>query len=333
MIESVVLDICKHPNVATQTITLRQGELASTTLNIDIYEDGESFDLSEYEVQFMAALLNGKVIIDPCTKLGANSVTYTLPPALVKQAGTVNLAYLAISKNNEWIATTDCMTFLVKQGVDIKAEEAQNILGHFTTLKKQLDELIDIASEQTSNQQTSWEEQMQNQASAFEAAEALRDEQEEERVIAETQRAEAEAERQTAEADRQTNETSRQEAENQRVMAELERVAAEQFRVKNEEIRIEAESNRVTAEAERVAAEESRNSAEEIRIDAEAERVAAEAKRQAEIDEVLASIQIQNRITEEEIAEMWESGTSESNPTVSNSSITDEEIDVLWEIS
>lgn len=163
MIKSVLLDTQKSLDPPTQTIFLRQGDIASTTLDISIYEDGDAFDMTEYEARFMAALPSGKVIIDPCHKTGANSLSYTLPTAINASVGKITLAYVAIYQGNEWVASTNCLAFQVLKGVDIKAEEAENILSEYETLKKRMEEIIAQALAQKEDQQIAWNQQMQDQ--------------------------------------------------------------------------------------------------------------------------------------------------------------------------
>lgn len=299
-------------NPPTQTIILRQGELESTTLSIAIYEDGDAFDLADHEAQFMAALPNGKVIIDPCTKTGVNMLTYTLPAAITAQMGTITLAYVAISKDNEWIASTDCLTIQVKPGVDIEADVAEDVLGHFAGLKKQLDQLIEQANKQTEDQQSAWEEQMGDQADAFDAAEALRDKEEAKRVAAESARSTAEAARVKAEAGRVSAENARVQAESARsasesarVKAEADRASAETARANAEKARTAAEKSRADAESARAAAEKARAAAETGRVAAEKARVEAEKKREEAVADAIDKMLTLDSISNEEIDALW----------------------------
>lgn len=174
MIKSIVLDICKHPNPTIPSFILRQGDVGSITLNIAIVEDGDVFDLTEYEARFMCALTSGHVVIDPCEKIGGNALSYTLPAAVTAQPGIISLAYIAVYRDSEWIASTDCMQFKVLEGVDISAEEAENLLGEYVALKEKLDALLADATDRTAQQQTAWEEQMGSQRATFDAAEQER---------------------------------------------------------------------------------------------------------------------------------------------------------------
>lgn len=175
MIKSIVLDISKNLSTPTQTIVLRQGDMNSLTLNIAINEDGLAFDLANYEARFMARTLDRKVVIEPCEKTGANMLSYTLPTALAAKPGTVTLSYVAIMRNGEWVASTEAMTFYVLPGVDIDAEEAENILSEFIALKAKVDAMVEELIDQQTAQQSSWEEQMESQAEAFAEGEEKRD--------------------------------------------------------------------------------------------------------------------------------------------------------------
>lgn len=306
MIKSIVLDLCKHPNPPIQTVYLRQGDYASVTLDISVNEDGEPFNLTDYEARFMAALPNGKVVIDPCVKREANVVSYALPAALTALAGTVSLAYVSIYRGDEWIASTDCMTFKVKPGVDISAEAAEDKLGEYARMKAQLDAILELAEEQKETQQAEWESQMAAQEEDYQKAEAERAANEEARNTAENSRVEAEEARVAAENARKQAETARAEAEDTRVSQENARQAAEGTRVSNEDARMAAETARATAEKNRETAESERVSAESERAEAENARKAAEAKREEEIAKALGSIQEQTAITDEEIDDLWE---------------------------
>ena len=187
MIKPIVLDICKHDDQATQTILLRQGEVASTTLSLSICEDRDAFELKDCEARFMAALPGGEVIIDPCEKTGANTLSYTLPAAICAAAGTITVSYVAIYRGEEWIASTNGITFKILKGVDLSAKQAESALGEFLSLKGKLAAIIADADGQKDAQQSAWEEQMKSQQTAFDAAEAAR--------------AEAEAKREQALAD------------------------------------------------------------------------------------------------------------------------------------
>lgn len=169
MIKSIALDISKQLSASTQTIVMRQGDVKSLTLNIAINEDGLAFDLGNYEARFMAALRNGHVIIEPCEKTGANTLSYTLPTALTAQTGTVDLCYVAIYRDEEWVASTEAVSFYVLPGVDIKAAEAESILSEFLALKAKLDEILSESKEQQVEQQASWEKQQAEQQALWNA--------------------------------------------------------------------------------------------------------------------------------------------------------------------
>ena len=98
-----------------------------------------------------------------------------------------------------------------------------------------------------------------------EAAEALRDSNEQARLAAEVMRRAYEQARQAAE-------TARQLAEEQRASAEEARAAAELQRIRNEAVRASGEDARDSAENARAAAETAREDAEAVRAAAETER-------------------------------------------------------------
>ena len=167
MDRSVVLDICKHPDPPVPVLVLRQGDGGSVTLRISVMEDGEPFDLADCEARFMARLKNGKVVIDLCRKEGGNALSYTLPSALTAQAGAVELAYVAVYRGEEWVASTDRMRIQILEGVDITAEEAESLLGEFLALKAELDGIVEEAEERAEGQQSAWLEQMAAQREQF----------------------------------------------------------------------------------------------------------------------------------------------------------------------
>ena len=107
-----------------------------------------------------------------------------------------------------------------------------------------------------------------------------------------------------------TDEAVREENENERIAAELLRVEAENLRVQaesarvtSEEERVQAEANRVSAELLRVQAENLRVSAEQNRVFAEQERSRAEqAREQAELERVSTTEGIVARATDKAVA-------------------------------
>lgn len=107
----------------------------------------------------------------------------------------------------------------------------------------------------------------------------------------------------TDEAVREENEKERIAAELLRVEAENLRVQAENARVTSEEERVQAEANRVSAELLRVQAENLRVSAEQNRVFAEQERSRAEqAREQAELERVSTTEGIVARATDKAVA-------------------------------
>ncbi|MBR3689740.1 MAG: BppU family phage baseplate upper protein [Eggerthellaceae bacterium] len=232
MIKSIALDISKHLSTSTQTIVMRQGDVRSLTLNIAINEDGLAFDLGNYEARFMASLKNGKVIIEPCEKTGANTLSYTLPTALTAQTGTVDLCYVAIYRDEEWVASTEAVSFYVLPGVDIKAAEAESVLSEFLALKAKLGEILSESKEQQVEQQASWEEQQTEQQALWDA----QMQQQEEAWAAQMQQqhddmnARSEEYQALWEAQMQEQDDAFAAAEEERAKAEAERAAAEEDR-------------------------------------------------------------------------------------------------------
>lgn len=274
MIKSIVLDISKQLSTSTQTIVMRQGDVKSLTLNIAINEDGLAFDLGNYEARFMAMLRNGHVIIEPCEKIGANTLSYTLPTALTAQTGTVDLCYVAIYRDEEWVASTEAVSFYILPGVDIKATEAESILSEFLSLKAKLDEILSESKEQQAEQQASWEEQQAKQQALWGA----QMQQQEDAWTAQMQE------------------------QHDGMIAQFEEQQAlwETQMQEQDEAFAGAEGERAQVEAERVAAEEKR-------AQAEAGRVAAEEKREAAVKEALESLvnPTIGTITISEIDEIW----------------------------
>ena len=182
MRKTIVLDICKHEEPEAQTLVLRQWDRRSVTLDIKVMEDGEPFDVANYEARFLSALVGtDRVIIEKCVKTGGNALSYTLPGMLTRRPGVINLAYIAFYEGDEWVASTECMTFIIQKGVDITVAEALSWIPEFEKLKKQLDDIVaecgDIKAniyQQINEQQEAWEEQSERQQAAFDAAEQKR---------------------------------------------------------------------------------------------------------------------------------------------------------------
>lgn len=197
MNKAVVLDVCKHQETEAQTFVLRQWDRRSLTLDIAVTEDGEPFDLINYEARFMCALVDERerVIIEPCQRTGSNTLSYTIPGILTQKPGVINLAYIAFYQDDEWIASTECLTFIIQKGVDIPMTEALSWIPEFEKLKRRLDEIVADCNQKQTNlyqqideQQEAWQQQLNQQQSSFEEAEIARNDAEKARQEAEIER-------------------------------------------------------------------------------------------------------------------------------------------------
>ncbi len=273
---AVTLDTTKPDKL--MRIRLRKGEVASTVLDLVVYEGGTQLDLNDYsKVRFCAQKDDG-IIIDEVQVAEDGTAVYSLPAGIASMAGTVTLAYLALY-NEGYIVTTQCIVFDVLEAVD-EAEAVASYVPMLDDLADKLNELND----------------------AVQAAEGSR-------KAAETARGDAESKRVTAEGARADAEKARATAESSRATAEKARATAETARGDAEKARADAESKRVTAESARVSAESKRVTAESARVTAENGRVDAEAKRVADFAEMIDTAQgVKVRICAEGEydAETWE---------------------------
>ena len=150
-------------------------------------------------------------------------------------------------------------------------------------------------------------EKVEQTEERIEAAEKVREEAEQGRILSEQRRVEAESSRAAAEQGRVRAEQGRESAEILRVRAEQERVAAEASRVQGEESRIAAETAREEAEQTRIADEEDR-------VAAESARAAAEQKRQTDTGEAIGKAAAATKEAEDAAAEATDAAGSIVGP-------------------
>lgn len=150
-------------------------------------------------------------------------------------------------------------------------------------------------------------EKVEQTEERIEAAEKVREEAEQGRILSEQERVEAESSRAAAEQGRVRAEQGRESAEILRVRAEQERVAAEASRVQGEESRIAAETAREEAEQTRIADEEDR-------VAAESARAAAEQKRQTDTGEAIGKAAAATKEAEDAAAEATDAAGSIVGP-------------------
>lgn len=263
-------------------IALTQGESNAAELVAEIKREGKPLDLTECEVYLSMLRADGKAVIGKAeiASAGEGQVRYALPAEVSAVPCDAALMYFEVRQGAEIVCKTEPIGISVGRGVDVSADQAEKYVSEYDRLLGVFNAIIDASNEQKQAQQTAWEQQTADQATAFNAAEQTRSAAESARVTAEQGRANAENTRVSQEDSRKSAESARVSAETARVGAETARVNAENTRVSQEDLRKSAETSRVNAESARASAENTRKSNETARQTAETGRVKAETDRE-----------------------------------------------------
>ena len=94
------LDLDKEPQ-ERYVLSIRQGEVNATRLEVEITDHGESVDLSAYGVYFECAHPNGALHSEKVGSTDGNVASYTVAKAVGDEAGTIECAYLALKATND----------------------------------------------------------------------------------------------------------------------------------------------------------------------------------------------------------------------------------------
>lgn len=92
---NLYLDLSKEP-CETQAVYIRQGERNATTLHVDMYDNGEPVDLSQYRVMFEMRHPKGALLSDEVKGAAGTSLEYVLPEVAATETGVAGVAYFAL---------------------------------------------------------------------------------------------------------------------------------------------------------------------------------------------------------------------------------------------
>ena len=99
------LDLDKEPQ-ERYVLSIRQGEVNATRLEVEVTDHGEDVDLSAYSVYFECAHPSGALHSEKVGSTDGNVASYTVAKAVGDEAGTIECAYFALKTTNE-DGTTD----------------------------------------------------------------------------------------------------------------------------------------------------------------------------------------------------------------------------------
>lgn len=99
------LDLDKEPQ-ERYVLSIRQGEVNATVLEVEVADHGEAVDLGAYSVFFECAHPNGALHSEKVGSTSGNVATYTVAKAVGGEAGTIECAYFALKVTND-DGTTD----------------------------------------------------------------------------------------------------------------------------------------------------------------------------------------------------------------------------------
>lgn len=220
--EELTLDVGKYLPIQHH-IQLRIGEGGLTTIEAQIRNDTEPYDLTGCSVMFLAENAGEKIVYDAATIESPKEgrISWVVSKNLTVIAGQIKKAYFRISKGTDDITTQD-IPIVVKPNVDLSAEEAEEYESEFEKLLNDINDLqarantvLSDATQATTN--------ANNAADACNSAADRIEGAEDARISAENARANAETARQSAETARDKAEQARADAESAREAAETAR--------------------------------------------------------------------------------------------------------------
>ena len=126
MDDYIILDLNKTREKfrSNKPTYVRQGEVDSAPLNVQIVLDGEPFDLTGCKVYFEAKRSDGKLFAEGASITSAKNglVAHTVPAGLMLAYGTTELAYFAVHTPDDAIITTETMDVATLPGICMFAD-------------------------------------------------------------------------------------------------------------------------------------------------------------------------------------------------------------------
>lgn len=169
------LDTLKSHTPSFQSVVVRQGDKASTTLDITITEDNGArpCDLTGKTAKVVAVLANGTYAEAECTVDDAESgrCTCTLDGTFGSVQGYAQDAYVEIREGDTVIGSTEGFSFYVSVGADISREQAEEYRPFIEQLATRAEDAAESA-EQAAQQAKDAQEAAQGALDAVEDATA-----------------------------------------------------------------------------------------------------------------------------------------------------------------
>lgn len=126
MIIKLALDINKSSgrfSTLDEAIVLRQTDAVAYAISADIREDGAVLDLTGCTVRFYGTMPDGSAIVDQATVTSASGglIEYAIPPDFTAVVGDVQNAYFRITSSGGYSASTEGVSFRIKQAAFVEA--------------------------------------------------------------------------------------------------------------------------------------------------------------------------------------------------------------------
>ena len=153
VVRKITLDVAHSDRLARREYIIRLGDVRSIALFLTIQNDGEQFDTSEFDVEFLAEIPSKPVktvIIDECEPIDKTigSYLYILPAEIASVVATISRIYLRLYKDGEIVHTTDeGTTIRVIDAIDITESEATSWISEFERAKQEIFDLLYGASD------------------------------------------------------------------------------------------------------------------------------------------------------------------------------------------
>lgn len=100
----IQLDLDKEPQ-ERYVLSIRQGEVNATALEVEVTDHGEPVDLDGYGVYFECAHPSGALHSEKVGSTSGNVASYTVAKAVGDEAGAIECAYVALKTTSEDGAT------------------------------------------------------------------------------------------------------------------------------------------------------------------------------------------------------------------------------------
>ena len=107
---NIKLDLKAGAAIDRPSITVRQGERGSETINAYVTSDGAPCDLSGKSAAFCCITPKGNIVVDDGCAVSGNVITYTLSEFALAAPGRILVAYFDVFSGDEYRDSTDGLT-------------------------------------------------------------------------------------------------------------------------------------------------------------------------------------------------------------------------------